>query len=216
MIKKSYVLQMSYDVSSQEKQAAKEALLLFKEALVKLNLACDHLNIMKTPFKDNQDISPDSLVKARAAIRRFRDKSLDNFNIFKIICFKCVKVMKKFSSDTQSVKLMKSFTSSIEDLEKLVNKFLSLFSNLESKDFVKNIINIIEKIQKKSDDIREIVEDRICQHIAENILSLTWIDEVGHKLNDKISDNVPLLLQLFNERQDEFAKMITDRNNLGQ
>ena len=38
---------------------------------------------MKTPFKGNSELDPKVIVKARAAIRRFRDQAVENFNDFK-------------------------------------------------------------------------------------------------------------------------------------
>jgi len=84
MIKKAYSVQMSYDVSDAEKLQAERALLFFNHSAKLLDLASEHLNIMKTPFKNNSEMSPEEVMKARAAIRRFRDKAVENFNEFKI------------------------------------------------------------------------------------------------------------------------------------
>jgi len=115
MIKKSYSVQMSYDVSDSERSQAEKALLYFKAAEKYLVQASDHLNIMKTPFKDNQDMTPEDVMTARAVIRRFRDKAIENFDSFKKVAFDCVNLMQTFSSDTQTLKLMKSFISSVDD-----------------------------------------------------------------------------------------------------
>src|SRR5579885_2343449 len=143
MIKKAYSVQMSYEISDPEKKEAEQALLYFNAALRLLDQADDHLNLMKTPFKDNPEIPPQDVMKARAAIRRFRDQAIDNFNKFKQAGFKCVSVMQGFSSDTQTVKLMKSFISAVEELETSVNQFADLFEDLQSKDFAKNVVTAI-------------------------------------------------------------------------
>src|ERR1700677_3735665 len=98
-IVKAYAVQMSYEVSDTEKKQAEHALLCFESSLKTLQQASDHLNIMKTPFKDNPDMEPDEVMKARAAIRRFRDKAIENFNDFKEVAFKCVNSMQMFASD---------------------------------------------------------------------------------------------------------------------
>ena len=131
---------MSYDVSDDEKKSAEQALIYFTAAEKLLNKASDHLNIMKTPFKENPEMTPEAVMHARAAIRRFRDKVIDNFNEFKIISFKCVNTMQSFASDTQSVKLMKSFISAIDSLEIQVNNFVDLFNDLPT--LVSKTINI--------------------------------------------------------------------------
>ena len=98
-------------VTDTEKHQAQQALLYFKSAEKLLLQASDHLNIMLTPFKDNPDMTPEDVMKARPVIRRFRDKAIDNFNEFKKIAFQCINLMQIFESDTQTQKLMKSFIS---------------------------------------------------------------------------------------------------------
>jgi DNA-directed RNA polymerase beta subunit len=213
MIKRAYAVQMTYDVSDDEKVQANQALILFGAVLKQLNMASEHLNIMKTPFKDNPEMSPEEVMKARAAIRRFRDKAIDNFNLFKRTAFDCVNVMQVFSSDTQTLKLMKSFISSIDDLEAKVNRFVDLFADLESKDFPKNIVQTIEDIQKQCDDIDEIIDERIKAHIQNNVLATSWVDSVSNDLQTKVQERTPLILDLFNKRQDQLNDMIKERGS---
>lgn len=213
MIKKAYAVQMSYDVSDAEKVQAEKALLYFTHALKMLNLSSEHLNIMKTPFKDKPDTNPDEVMKARAAIRRFRDKAVDNFNEFKHAAFKCVNVMQSFASDTQTVKLMKSFVSSIDELEINVNNFVDLFMDLEDNDFSKNIVSIIEKIQEQCEEVEEIIDERIKTHIQTNILATSWVDSVSNELQTKVERKTPLILDLFNKRQDQLNDIIRERSS---
>lgn len=213
MIKKAYSVQMSYDVSDVEKNMAEKALLYFNFASKKLKLAYDHLNIMKTPFKDGANVNSNEIIGARAAIRRFRDKAIENFNNFKVESFKCVNIMQHFSSDTQSVKLMKSFISSIDDLEVNVNKFSGLFSDLESKDFTKNVVSLIETIQKQCDSIEDLIDDRIKKHIQTNILATSWVNSVSNDLQVKIEQKTPLMLELFDKRQDQLNDIIKERSS---
>lgn len=216
MIKKAYSISMTYDVSDAEKLQAEKSLLCFNHANKLLAIARDHLNVMKTPFKDSGNMPPEEVMQARAAIRRFRDKALDNFTDFKRAAFGCVQTMQDFSTDTQTIKLMKSFISSIDDLENEVNSFADLFNNLEDKEFAPNVVKKIEGIQSLCDSIEEIIEDRIKKHIQSNILASSWIDSVGNDLEAKIDKKTPLLVELFNKRQDQLSDIIKDRNALGE
>lgn len=213
MIKKGYAIQMTYDVSDQEKNQANQALLLFAHAIKQLDLASEHLDIMKTPFKDNPDISPEEVMKARAAVRRFRDKSVENFNLFKKTAFQCVNIMQIFSSDTQTLKLMKSFISSVDDLEISVNKFVDLFTDLESKEFITEIVKSIEDIQTQCEDVEEIIDERIKSHLQNNILATSWVDSVSNDLQAKVEEHTPLILDLFNKRQDQLNETIKERTS---
>lgn len=216
MIKRAYLVQMTYDVSDEEKMQAERALVYFNHSLKLLQLASDHLDIMKTPFKNNPEMDPKEVMKARAAIRRFRDKSVENFNLFKKSAFQCVKMMQDFTNDTQTVKLMKSFISTINELENKVNKFVDLFTDLESKNFSSNIVSAIETVQTECDDISEIIEDRIKDHVQKNILATTWVDTVGDELEMKIEQKTPLILDLFNKRQDQLNSAIRNTNGEGK
>lgn len=207
---------MSYDVSDSERSQAEKALLYFKAAEKYLVQAADHLNIMKTPFKDNQDMTPEDVMTARAVIRRFRDKAIENFDNFKKVAFDCVNLMQTFSSDTQTLKLMKSFIASVDDLEASVNQFADLFNDLHSKDFVKDVVAAIENIQKQCDGIEEIVDERIKSHIQTNILAKSWVDSISNDLQMKIEKKTPLIVDLYNQRQEQLNEAVEERNPSGK
>lgn len=213
--KKAYSIQMSYEVSDIEKKQAEQALLYFSTTLKILQQASDHLNIMRTPFKDNPEMDPDEVMKARAAIRRFRDKAIENFNDFKEAAFKCVNSMQVFASDTQSVKLMKSMITGIDELEVKVNNFAEVFDDLQSKDFVKNIVSSIEDIQKQCDDVEEIIDERIKPHIQNNILATSWVDSVSQDLQMKVEKQTPLIIDLYQKRQEQLNDSIKERSTVG-
>lgn len=194
---------MTYNVSDEEKRQAERAIMSLNSANKSLEKASLHLDIMKTPFTDNPDIKPKEVMDARVAIRRFRDKAVDNFNEFKHLAFQCINLMQLFSSDTQTIKLTKSLISSIDDLEVKVNKFVDLFDNLEAKDFISNVTKSMTDIQKQCDSISEILDDRIKNHIQSNILATNWVDSVSKELQVKIEKKKPLLLELFNQRQNQ-------------
>jgi hypothetical protein len=211
MIKKAYAIQMTYDVSDTEKVQAERALMYFNQAEKVLNQCSNHLNIMKTPFKDHPEMQSEDVINIRAALRRYRDKAVENFNDFKSVAFKCVSIMKNFGSDTQTVKLMKSFISSIDALEVKVNAFVELFTDLESKDFSNAVVSSIEDIQKPCDELEEIIDERITDHIQSNILAKNWVDSVSNELQMKVEEKTPLILDLFNKRQDQLNEAIKEK-----
>lgn len=211
MIKRAYAIELSYEVSDTEKQQAEKALLYFKHSLKLLDLSSTHLNIMKTPFKDHPNIDKKDIIKSRAAIRRFRDQAVTNFNDFKKSAFKCIYTMQEFSSDTQSIKLIKSFITAVESLEKDVNNFVDIFDDLESQDFSKKIVETIQKIQDQCDSIKEIVDERIKTHIQSDILAKSWVDSISDELQMKITKKTPLLLELFNKRQEQLSEKLREK-----
>ncbi len=215
MIKKIYAIQLSYTVSDSEKHRASQALLYFKNAEKLLQQASDHLNIMKTPFKDNSDMTSDDIMKARAVVRRFRDTAIEKFDEFKKCSFQCVNLMQTFATDTQTLKLMKSFITSIDELEVKVNNFSELFNDLQSKDFSKSVVAAIEDIQKQCDEVDEIIDERIKTHIQTNILATSWVDSISNDLQMTIEQKTPLILDLFDERRRALNDVVENRGPVG-
>lgn len=211
MLKNAKSAQMSFNVTDAEQEQAEKALICFKHVVKLLKKASEHLNIMKTSFKSNPEIPTKDVMKARAAIRRYRDQSVDNFNEFKNMAFKCVRAMQIFGSDTQIIKLMKSFINSIDELENKVNKFVDLFNDLQNKDFTKEIVKSIEDIQKQCDEIKDLSDDRIKGYIQSNILASSWVDTVGNELDLKIEKQKPLYMELFDQYNDQTNDTIKER-----
>jgi hypothetical protein len=204
--RKIYATQMSYEVPSEEKDKANKIIVYLDHLIKILNFCDEHLDLIYTPFKDNPEISPDQTFKARAALRRYRDKVADNFNVFKRQAFKCFLLLQPFAIDTQIVKLSKSFVLSIEDIEKQVNRFIELFSNLKSKDFGQAVVKGAESIKKEMAQLNQIIEDRIKNHIQNNILARNWVDTVSDELQQKVEKNIPLSIRLVEERNEKLDK----------
>ena len=195
MITRNAYSQVSFEVSDSEKLEAKKALIAFKFAIKKIETASNYLNNLKTPFKDNAGVSPEDVWKSRAALRRFRDKAVDNFNEFKIMAFRCVDFSKEFSSDTEIVKMVKSFISNVDILESSVNDFVALFDDLKSAEFPTKIVTLIEKIKKDCDEIIDLITNRIKKYIQDNIIASSWLDQVGKEKSLTIRKKVPALLK---------------------
>lgn len=211
MLKNAYSIQMSYQITDDEKHKAERTILFFNHANRILTAASDHLNIMKTPFKDDPEVSPEEIMKIRAALRRFRDKAVENFSDFKLASFKGIRTIQQFSSDTQTIKIIKSFVSEVDELESKLKKFVNLFKDLKDKEFAKNIVSSIEDIQKQCKSIEEIIEERVKNHIKSNILASSWIDEVGENLELRLEKNVPVIMHLYEERQKELNDILKER-----
>lgn len=192
------ITELTSDISREEKDQAKKILESLKETLRSLRKATDYLNIMQDPFKENPSISTDQVLKYRAAIRRFRDTAIDNFNIVKINAFQYVSFVQVFTSDTQISKLTKSFISSLEALEKKVNHFASLFIRLKSVSLIQDLISSIDEIKKESDSLQESIDNRIIPYIESNIIGDVWIHSMEDKLNKKIDSKKTSIIEIIN------------------
>ena len=199
-IMKAYAVQLSYDVQSEEKDRANKVILYLDYILKLLKKCNEHLDLIYTPFKDNPNITPAEAYKARAGLRRYRDRVADNFNDLKRNAFRCFMLLRGFESDTQTSKLTKSFVVSIGDIEKQVNRFLDLFSDLESKDFGATVVKAIENIKKEISQFEQTIEDRIKTHVQDNILARSWTENVSNELKERVEKNIPFSIKLVEER----------------
>ena len=202
MQKRAYSLMMSYQISDTEKEQAERAIRWFNFCVKKMSQCEEHLNLIYNPFKKKTDIPSQDIFKIRAALRLYRDQVVENFNEFKKIAFKCYVMVQPFMSDTQTEKLMKSFVSGIEDIEIQVNRFVDLFSNLKTTEFVVGITTAIENIKKELAQLEQIVDERIKKHFQNNILARNWVDNVSSELQEKVEKKSPLVMRLMEERME--------------
>lgn len=197
MIKKSH--EISFDISSEEQHQAQQLLIYIDQCLRLLKDAKEYLDTIKIPFENNPETKPKEILSQRFYLREFRDKSIEKFNDFKKACFHCVICINKFSSDPQVLKISKSFISTVDDLEKSVNKFVNLFSNLEGDNFVKDIIDVTKLIQSKCDDAQDILEERLKNYIGSNVLNETWVDKVQKDFNFAVEKKKPRMLEIIKQ-----------------
>jgi hypothetical protein len=204
-MKHTIAVQLSYEVQNEEKDRANKAI-LYLDYIVKLLRKCnEHLDLIYTPFKDNPNITPADAYKARAGLRRYRDRVADNFNQLKRNAFRCFMLLRTFDSDTQTNKLTKAFVASIGDIEKQVNRFLDLFGELESKDFGATVVKSIENIKKEISQFEQTIEDRIKSHIQNNILAKSWTESISKELEEVIEDSIPFSRRLVEEREEKMS-----------
>lgn len=201
MIKRAYSVQMSFDIPDSEKRIAEKA----KESFIELNgyikLLNEYLDMIYDPFKNAGTIDPAEVLKNRVLLRKIRDKTEEKFQKITRRADKCMILMREFSSDTDTEDMMNAFTDSLEDVEKQIEIFLSIFSNLDNTDFCPNLIASIDAIKKQGNQVRQLVKDRIVQHIDTNILAKNWTSRVSEKYRDKVHEKLPWIVELFKERQ---------------
>lgn len=207
MLKRVYALQLTYDVSGEEKKLGEKALLYFDEADRLLNIALTQLDIMGVAFKDHPDIDTKEIIEFRRALRRYRDQTIENFKNFKIAASHCMSVMQPFISDTQVLKLIKLFSSSVEEISDQVSKFYNIFDNLESKSFVNDINTAINDIKKICEELKETIHDRIEDYIKNNIIGKSWLDGVSDQMQVSVQRQTPLVIDLFKHRQKQLKEI---------
>ena len=162
--------------------------------------------MMYLPFKENQDITPEQIWKFRSTFRDYRDQAKKNWKDVQNVGFKIVELMNNFMSDTQTEKVMKSFSASIEDVAKQFNAFLTLFDELQSSDFKSISIKSIDAIKKEIAQLKEIIEQRVQNLLEKDILAKNWIDDAGY-VSLNLNKQKPFDVQLFEKRKNHLKNM---------
>lgn len=200
--KKAYSVQMSFDIPDSEKRVAEKAEEHFQQLNRKVKKAVDHLLLIYNPFSSLQSVDNDQILDNRRVFRKYRRQVRKNFeDIFKR-SFRTVLLMSEFGTDTKTKSLMNSFMSVIDELQKLVAVFLSIFDNLSNSNFAVELVSSIDAIRKKCNQLRQLINDRILQHIDTNILAKDWMSSVSDKYQYKVDEKLPLVVELYKERQE--------------
>ena len=203
-------IEMSFEVPQSEKDIALAASERFDTVINALNLAKEHLDLMYTPFKKHDTISSEAVIKRRGVIARFKRQVKENYNKVKGCALKAIQLLNYFSTDTHTLELINSFKDGIQDVEKQVTIFMNILDDYKSPDFRNNIISTIEGVKKQSSQVEELIKERIIDHIDANILTRNWVSNIGDELHLKIQDKIPLVTELFNERQQALEHAVPD------
>lgn len=199
--KLAYSVEMSFDIPDSEKEIGEYATQLFESVVNSLNLAKDHLDIIYNPFKRHDSISTDAVAKRRGKIDIYKNQAKENFEKVKFIAFKSIDKLNYFSSDTHTMEMINSFKDAVGSLERQVVILLDVLDNYKSPDFRDNVLKSIEAVRKEASDIEKLIKDRIIPHIDANILAKDWVSNTSNQLQTKIQDRIPIITELFNQRQ---------------
>ena len=199
---KAYTVQMNIDVPDAERRVAEKASESFESIMAELKLAVEHLDLIYTPFSKNTKLDTNEIVENREILKKYSKKTKDIFQDIIQNSFKAVSLMGEFSTDSSVEELMGSFVSSVKELEKQVNILISIFSNLSNPEFQSQLLQAIDSVKRQGSQLKQLVNDRILNHIDTNILAKNWESLVNDKYQDKVKKKTPLIVQLYQERQE--------------
>jgi dGTP triphosphohydrolase len=200
---KAYSIQMHFGIPESEKRIAEKAEEYFDLLLTDLQDIKDYLNLIYIPFQKHQNIDMEMITDYRKTFKEYRDQVKLKFQKVVKKAYKCVALMNEFSTDTATEEIMESFVGTIRELDKYIDTFVSIFSNLNSSEFRNHLISTIDSLKKQMNQIEQLIKDRILEHIDSNILAKNWAKNLSDRFEDSepIEERVPLVVQLFKERQ---------------
>ena len=181
-------IELSFDIPDSEKKIAQDAIEFLNGVFSALKVAGEHLDIIYEPFKEFPSVSKDAVVENRGVIDRYKQKIKENYNKMKEYALFAIKSLNEFSSDTKILEIIESFKSSIDDIEKSVTKLLETLGDFESDTYRDDIIKLIDDIKKETEDTRNLIKDRIIEHLEVNILAESWLEKAEKQIENSGMD----------------------------
>lgn len=195
-------VEMSFDIPDAEKDIATEALIRFEAANKSLTEAVEHLDIIYNPFKKHENISIKAVVKRRGVLNRFKQASMNKFNKFKRRAFVAIRRLDKFSNGDKDIQeLISSFESAVNELEDGLTDFYEALGNYEAPEFRDEVLSAIESVKASHESLKDLIVDRIIEHIDTEILAKSWMSERRDEFKITDEERKALITQLFDERQ---------------
>jgi hypothetical protein len=201
-------IELSVQIPDDEKKIAASAVLHLEKFLKKLNAFNKHLNIIYNPFKEFQSVSDDSVKKYRSALWTYRGQIAENFQELKDLYGLCVKDVGYFDSDTDIIQLLNAFADDMDGFETQEKTLLNALANWDTSNYKDNIVNTITNVKQEIAEMRQMINDRIIDHINTNILVKDWSDGISDDLKKSIKEKEPLIVQLYKEREEQLKKLI--------
>jgi hypothetical protein len=200
MYKKAYSAKMTFEVPDSEKRVAEKADESFEDLIGLLRYATNHLNLIYEPFESLQSLDNEMLKTHSSLFKRYQKAIEHNYKLIFKKANQCAILMGTFSTDTKTKILMNSFLAYIHELEKQVERLIRIFDNLDSSEFKNSLILAIDFVKKTNSQLKQLVGDRILDHIDTNILAKNWVNNVTDDDDQRVYDKAPLLVQLREER----------------
>jgi dGTP triphosphohydrolase len=199
--RRAYSIQMSFNVPDSERRVSEKAVEHFEDLLSRMKLAVEHLDLIYGPFSEIQQADPEEVVEHRVILRKYRDRIKINFDKIMRKAYRCMILLGEFSTDTTTAEILNTFMQAMKDVEKQVNTLLSIFSNLNSAQFKDYLIATIDAVKKQVNQVKQLVNDRILEHVDTNILAKNWMSDLSERYHHTVQEKMPLVVELFKERQ---------------
>lgn len=206
MIKRAYSVQMSFDIPESQKETATQAKRAFEDVLGRLRRAVLYLDKIYTPFSELKESDPEVLFKHRMVFRRYRNQVKKYYQDVLAHVQKATLLMASFGSDMEMIEMLNSFANLVHYLKDDVNNFLGTFSLLSDPKFPETLVKAIDQIKDDSDQLKEIINDRVLEYLDTNILAKSWISSITNEESSQLFDKLPLIIELFKERKEVLGK----------
>lgn len=191
-------INLSSNISDEEKQQASQIIQQLNIIIGLFENADKHLDMMYNPFKqdpNNQQAQAD-LIKHRGIISDYNEKILENFEKLKSNIAKSLEFLSFFGKDSAVAEISNTFEKKCEELFTMVQNLSDFLKDIKTPNFIENSLDLLNKIKKEIEEIKEFIKDRIIQHLDDNIIGKKWFEPYQSKIKKE-----PYLIRLVTSRK---------------
>ncbi len=198
-------IDLSFDIPKEEKQLGHQLIQQLTMVEQLLDQQDQYLDIMYNPFKNADQTDPkkveDDLQKNRGSITLYKNQIIKNNDTIQHAAAVTIsQYFNFFESDSTFLEISNSFKSDIEDLHEDIQDLSEALDNIKSPKFIKTVVDLIDKIKTKINNIKEFITERAIKNIDTNILAKDWT-KLKEDQNTQQTTTLPNIMQLVNERK---------------
>lgn len=169
MYKKSQYTPRTVEISNEERFAARDALIAFKNFIKELDRAKEHVESLANILKKSSGTTNDQLFEIRHLLVRFQGEVRENYKDLIVEFNSAVKKLDPLLNDTETARIKNTLINSMQILSDTVENYMEVF-----EDFTPNqsqlLTTFAEKIDKITENIEYIIERKLRDHFKRDIL----------------------------------------------
>ena len=172
---------LKVDVSEQEQQTAKSIKKDLKSLLETIDDALPIIYDLKYAILKDHPSQEDLASKYKGRFLRYKRKIVDAFNA---ILLQVQKVLEEFDTilDPEMAKLRRITVSEFDDMSDVIEYILQLLNNPQRDGFTKKLEGFVSQLEKRRNNINDIIDSQIFSHIDVDILGKLKISEMKTRI----------------------------------
>lgn len=194
MIKHASVPKRTSEISEEERNVAKKAMIAFDKFLKELWSARHHDERLLNVLDKTDNVDPSALFEIRHLLRKFQRETKDNYTRlivmfagkkdenFNTVQSGIIQLLTPLEKDTTTRQIKIALQDAMQQLAEFMEEFLEAFEDFNSKDQVSEIKTTSQKAEKIIQSIENIIEKQLKTHFERNIL--------GHKKANELRTGI--------------------------
>lgn len=188
-------IQRSFEVSPEEREAAKQVIAGFQDFLKKLWAARRHDQRLVNVLEKNPETDTTALFEQRHLLRRFQKEVKERYtNLIFVFAGKktdgqfsggVIHLLRPLEKDTKTRKIKEAIQDAMRQLASFMEEFIEAFEDFNNKDQISKIVSISKKADQLVQSIENIVERELQPHFEKNIIHRAKVSEIKQNIRKR-------------------------------